>query len=138
MLCQYLATKTEFNVLSFDLNVTFFYYRNPIPQNSLNLEILTSDRELQWTVPSFPVLTVPFKDVEVKIENKEESRVLIQKDQQLTACPATYTSHCHISFSGKQYLVLWKIQNVNNFICGGDDLSYLDVSHSSDEDERND
>jgi hypothetical protein len=35
-------------------------------------------------------------------------------------------------------LVLWKIQNVNNFICGGDDLSDLDVSHSSDEDERND
>ena len=69
--------------------------------------------EIEWTVPSFSVLTVHFVKLLIQI-NGEKLNGLVNRDdlpkldQNSIPCEGLCHSHCQISIDGTQYTVLWK------------------------------
>lgn len=69
--------------------------------------------EIEWTVPSFSVLTVHFVKLLIEINGEKVNGLfnrddLPKLDQNSILCEGLCHSHCQISIDGTEYTVLWK------------------------------
>lgn len=81
--------------------------------------------EIEWTVPSFSVLTVHFVKLRIEINGEKLNGLfnrddLPKLDQNSTPCEGLCHSHCQISIDGTEYTVLWKWELFQEMLDDGD------------------
>ena len=107
----------------------------------LKFVVVSFGQELDWTIPSFPVLTINFHNLGLELTGKKCNGLINRKDfakiqDKDIPLEGICGSHCHISISDIDYIVLWQweiFQELRNDI-GSDSENSSIVSHISETD----
>ena len=111
---------------------------------SMKFLITSVGEELEWTVESFPVLTIHFVKLSIEIDGKTLNGLVNQDDfnnlrSQKLPCEGTCHSHCQISIDGAEHTVLWKWElllelpdDVDSFSEGSSVVSCISETDMSD------
>lgn len=71
-----------------------------------------ADSWLSWTIPTFPVMSIEFKQINVVLDSRNAD-ALIRRSTDISPGKFKCTSHCKITTDGIEHIVLWEITTVS-------------------------